>query len=209
MKIAVVVCSRGMVHSRTMADIFKVLDGYDWELVMTHGLPIPDCLNEGVAQALRLYPDYILTIEDDMQLPLGIVQSLIDANVDIAISDYPVREYMHCVIQNKDRIACAGFGCTLIRREVFDVLDEPYFSDEREYKLDKRTLELEPRPTTFTKEQRYGLHDVDFYYRTQALGLTHKVITAYQAGQYFLESPKLPKDGNLTGLEYKVATWRL
>lgn len=199
MTVAVCLPSRALVMSRTMQDILANVQDEHVSYYFSHGYPIPDCHNLIVEEALKDKPDYLFLVEDDMQLPAGILKELLDADVDIALADYPVRENQHSVSYDKDGVfQYGGLGCALIKRRAILKLDKPYFSVDRSYTRDMQQT---------SPMGNHGLSDVDFYRRAIFMDLKIKVIDT-KAGHYFLKSPVLPKYGNNTALEYVVETWR-
>ena len=196
--IAIIIPSRGLVHSRTMEDVIRALKGYDYDLFMAHGFSIPDCFNVPTEQALLHNPTHLLFIEDDMQLPPDIIDELFFAKADIATADYPVRGNQHVVTYLNGKFAWGGLGCTLIKREVFDALEMPYFRTDTAYQVqDDKLIPTEAKAN-------YGIFDVDFYQRTKDFSV--KVIDM-TAGQYFLKKPELPKYANDTAKQYEVELW--
>lgn len=199
--LAVLLPSRGLVHSRTVEDLQAALQGYDYHLFLSHGLPIPDAQNYVTHQALKSTADHFLYIEEDMALPPTIVGELFAADADISTADYPVRGNQHTVTYIGGKFAYAGFGCTLVKRQVFDKLKPPYFRTNTEYQIEDD--KLIPRPRSGAN---YGLFDVDFYQRALQAGFHVKVIPR-TAGQYFLVRPELPRYYNTSGLDYEVERW--
>lgn len=201
--LAVCLPSRGLVHSRTMQDILANALGFDREVgfYFAHGHPIPDSHNIVIEEALEDKPDYIWLVEDDQQLPHGILDSLGSVQADVAVADYPVRGNKHSVTYIGGEFQYAGLGCVLIRPEVFDRLEKPYFRTDTEYVMSEEGL----TPTQAVMGN-HGLLDVDFYQRCLEIGVDIQVISE-TAGHYHLKKPELPKFGNQTALEYKVETW--
>lgn len=189
------------MHSRTVSDVLLASQGYQAQFYMSHGLAIPDAQNYITEQALGGEANYFFFVEDDMQLPHDILDKLFAARADIAIADYPVRETQRVVQRLKGKVAWFGLGCTLIHRSVFERLDRPYFSVEREYQVQDDTLILKQHADSV-----YGIFDVDFAVRA----MKHSSVKVVgSVGQYFLKSPQLPKWTNNSGLEYEVETWQL
>ena len=200
--LAVAIPSRALIHSRTVQDILaNIGDEREVGFYFSHGNPIPDCHNIIVEEALKDKPDYIWMVEDDQQLPHGILKELMEANADVAVADYPVRVSKHSVTYMHGDFQYGGLGCVLIKPEVFEKLGKPYFRTDTEYVMSDEGLS--PTPTVMGN---HGLHDVDFYQRCIELSLDIQVIEM-TAGHYYLKEPSLPKFGNNTALEYKVDLW--
>lgn len=168
---------------------------------MAHGLPIPDCFNNLVDRALRTDCTHLLFVEDDMHLPRGIVEDLLAEDTDIALADYPVRETQHSVMYLDGEFAYGGTGLCLVRREVFDLMEPPYFRTHVAYQIQDGKL-IAGAATA----EAHGLQDVDFYQRTKDFSVS---VIPRNAGHYFLKKPELPKYGNDTALEYEVLLWQL
>ena len=201
--IAVVLASRGLVHSRTMQDILaNVGDEREVGFYFSHGNPIPDCQNIIIEEALEDKPDYIFMVEDDQQLPHGILKELMETDADIAVADYPVRGNKHSVTYMHGDFQYAGLGCVLIKPSVFERLSKPYFRTDTEYVV--QDGELTPTQAVMGN---HGLSDVDFWQRCIELDVDNKVIEM-TAGHYYLKKPELPKFGNNTALEYIVEEWK-
>ncbi len=150
--------------------------------------------------------DYIWLVEDDMQLPRGILQELIESDADVAIADYPVHKNLPTVKRDMyGEFLSAGLGCVLIKPHVFEKLERPWFRTDTQY----IGAELSPQPVRSKPEEVHGLQDTDFWVRVRQIpNITIKVIET-KIGQYNLVEPKLPKHGNHTGEQYVVETWTL
>lgn len=202
--LAIALPSRGLVHSRTIQDILANALGVD-ELgfYFSHGNPLPDAHNIIVEEALKDKPDYIWLVEDDQQLPHGILEQLIEADADLAVADYPVRGNKHCVTYMRGIFQYGGLGCTLVKSEVFEKLDKPYFSCDREYVMSDEGLTPVP-----TQMNNHGGSEVDFWQRCLQIPSIDVKVIEMTAGQYFLKEPQLPKWGNETAKQYVVETWK-
>lgn len=197
--IAVLTPSRGLLHSRTAEELNNELRPFEWRWFISHGLPIPDCFNDLVTRALKTDASHLLFVEDDMHLPKGIFEELLAEDVDIALADYPVKETQHSVMYLDGEFAYGGVGLCLVKREVFDLMDPPYFRTHVAYQI--QDGKLIPGPAN---AKAHGLQDVDFFQRTKDLSVS---VIPRNAGHYFLKKPELPKYGNDTALEYEVELW--
>lgn len=202
--LAICLPSRALVHSRTMQDILANCLGID-ELgfYFSHGNPIPDCHNLIVEEALEDKPDHLWLVEDDQQFPHGILKELLEANTDIAVADYPVRQNKHSVTYIGGQFQYAGLGCVLIKPWVFEALEKPYFRVDTEYVMSPEGLT--PTPAVMAN---HGLSDVDFYQRALAIPHIEVKVIDMAAGHYHLKTPELPKYGNQTALDYTVDLWK-
>ena len=186
-----------------MQDILANALGEDeLSFYFSHGNPIPLCHNLIIQEALKDKPDYIWLCEDDNQYPHGILKELLEANADIAVADYPVRQIHHSVTYRVGQFQYAGLGCVLIKPEVFEKLEQPYFRTDTEYVMSDEGLTPTP-----ARMGNHGLLDVDWWQRCLQIPFIDIKVIDMTAGHYYLDEPKLPKWGNLTGLEYKVTTW--
>lgn len=184
------------MHSRTMQDVLANLKNLDAiGFYFAHGHPIPDCHNIIVEEALEDKPDYIWLVEDDQAIPPGTLDKLLGADAEVAVCDYPVNG-LPCIKYKDGEFLYGGLGCTLIKTEVFDKLQRPYFRTDTEYQEET----MDPRPSR--NPNAHGLLDVDFWVRIAEANV--KVTVVGNVGHYKLISPLLPKRGNQTGLLYKV-----
>lgn len=175
MKLAVCIPSRGLINSRTISSVLDNLKTIEnWSLFFTHDLPIPDCFNTLVADALEWGADYIWFVEEDMLIYEDTLIKMIEANKDIVTVDYPVTETAHAVVRGK--FTYCGTGCTLVSRGVLEKTGE--FRSNIEYLLPNFT----PHEV---KSVGYGRHDVDFCIKAQRAGYDIHVIG--NAGQYKLK----------------------
>jgi ribosomal protein L33 len=73
---------------------------------------------------------HILLLDDDEVMPKGLLKKMLDMSSPIVIADAPSKgSGKSNIFRNKDgEIVATGFGCALIRREVFAELEKPYFS---------------------------------------------------------------------------------
>ena len=159
MRINVVLPSRGLIFAEAMQALLDNLQGYEYKIFTSHNLIIPDCQNKLTEKALFGYPDYILYVEEDTVMPEGALDDMVMAKADIACVDYGVAGYS-CITRDKtthEALWC-GLGCTLVKREVFDKLDKPYFRSDK-------ALLINAWPEIKwidTGEQNYGGQDIWF-----------------------------------------------
>lgn len=103
-------------------------------VLRTHDMPLPLCRNFVIETALKLKWTHILLLDDDVILPKGALKELIKLNTDVAVMDYPMKNLndvdssFGTVVTDKDgSVAWAGLGSVLIKREVFEKIDQPWF----------------------------------------------------------------------------------
>ena len=197
--IAVLIPSRGMVHSRTMEHILRNLHGKQAKFFFTHDLPIPDCFNELVSRALAIGATHLWFVEEDMKLQEGTLSALLATDSDIATIDYPVAEF-HPTIKyhGEDAIAC-GTGCVLIKAEVFTKLGKPYFRTDTIYNVGSYA------ETKVDPKAGYGKHDIDFGIRARNAGFKIAVVNK-PGGQYRLVH--LGKSATNQGT-HEITEWKL
>ncbi len=164
MKIAVIFPSRGLVFSRTAEELLNNLEGYEYDIFFSHGLPIPDCFEKPVLEALK-DPTYthLWLVEDDMILPDGTLDSLLIMDAPVATMDYPVsKEGQGTVFEVGGRVIFSGTGCLLIKREVFNFLNKPYFRADVKWTPTNFGKFIRFTASESTRLDAYGLHDVTF-----------------------------------------------
>lgn len=163
MKIAVILPSRGLMFSQTAAELLDNLTGFEYDIYYAHGLPIPECFEKPVKTALKGSYSHIWMVEDDMILPEGTLKKLLDADVPVATMDYPVsKEGQGSVFEADGKILFCGTGCTLIKREVFDIVRPPYFRTDVKWGASNHGKFVRLTAKMIPKLEGYGLHDVNF-----------------------------------------------
>lgn len=169
MKLAICLPSRGLIHSRTIQHLWDELKTgvAQYEIFITHDLPIPECFNHLTKQALAWGADKLWFIEEDMQFPKCTLQKLLDADTPVSTINYPVSEKYDVVDIENGVINKIATGCTLIDAEVFEKVGE-WRSDIR-YSL--------PDWTPFeTNQIGYGQHDVHFTQRCKQEGIEISIV---------------------------------
>lgn len=172
-KIAVIFPSRGLCFSRTADELLTALKGIEHKIYFSHRKPIPECFNEPTMYALdNSSITHLLFIEDDMILPTHIVQEMLDMDKAVVVADYPVTKAGKGAVftDQTKKTLYAGTGCALIKREVFDELQAPYFTTQ--YKWNVKNLGKTIKFTAMrTEDKGYGLHDITFYMRLNKIGI--------------------------------------
>jgi hypothetical protein len=169
--IGVVLPTRGFVFTEVEDSISRNMRKYDHKVYRSFNLKIPDCQNTLVAEALSDGCKQILFIEEDTVMPDKGIDRLLMIDSDIACIDYAVNEYS-CITRNKNtnEILWCGLGCTLVKREVFDKLEEPYFRSDK-------LLRLNDWPNVVwidAGEQGYGGQDIYFCMKAREAGFRIK-----------------------------------
>lgn len=202
--LAVIVPSRGLMFSRTAEEIVKNLRGIPHQFYFSHRRPIPECFEVPTLQALENKNiTHLLFIEDDMVLPDNTVWDMLSLDAEVVTCDYPVtKEGKGAVFADASgRVLYCGTGCTLIKREVFERLEAPYWrTDIRWTPLNygKRVKLV----GSMSNKVGYGLHDVTFGVRLAKAGIP--ITVAGRVGQRKLVA--LGKQGSNNGA-HKIETW--
>lgn len=167
-KIAVVLCTRGMVFTKVMASLEKERETNDFKIYYSDHLPIPDAQNLTVEAALIDGATDIWFVEEDTVPPTGSLESLLQSGSNIACVDYGVSGW-GCVTKNPEgEILWCGLGCTLIRREVFEKVDKPWFRVDKVLRLNDWTWQQ--LPESYIQKKHYGTLDIWFFSRAREKG---------------------------------------
>lgn len=134
MFIGVVLPTRGLLFTEVLESLLKELEGYEFKLYLSHDLVIPDGHNELTKKALKEGADYILYVEEDVVVPEGAVDNMIMEKGDIVAIDYGVNEWS-CITKYRGEILWTGLGCTLVKKEVFEKMEFPYFRSDKQLLL--------------------------------------------------------------------------
>lgn len=209
--IAVCVATRGLIHTRTMQSIFDGINfcGFDCKLYTTHNLPIPDSQNKLVDQALSDGADRLFFIEEDMFLFPQAFKAMCESEGNIVTLQYNDKNGSpHGIIHYNElgEIIWAGLGATIIDREVFEKIGQPYFRIDVLYKNVKKYVddlgraitqfeELPPisewdsKQNKFVKKvnnYKYGGQDINFYTRARECGYTIMKLDDHKAHHFQL-----------------------
>lgn len=173
-RIAVILCTRGLVFTECENAISGNLEGvFDYKMFRSHDLKIPDSQNYLIERAMREDFTHFLFVEEDIVMPEGVISSLLIADTDIACIDYGVAGYS-CITRDKetDEILWCGLGCTLIKREVFEALEKPYFRSDKGLLINDW-----PKITWIDSgAQAYGGQDIWFCMQAREKGFNIKQI---------------------------------
>jgi hypothetical protein len=176
--------SRGLIHSRTVEAINASVEvaasrartATRWS--HSHDLPIPDSHNHVVREALRMSPDLIWMLEEDVIPEPNTLACLIDAidspRADASFCDYPIivqgsEDNQNCCYGFDGKLGFCGTGCFLVRRETFERIKDPWFECESTYLITADGEWIESKSGGIRYE--YGGHDVSFGMRMNALGM--------------------------------------
>lgn len=186
--LAVLLPSRGLVHSRVIEALDRELKGVLHKRFYTHNQPIPDCFTQLVENSLRDGPfTHFWFVEEDIVPPSGALQSLYKLNTDIAFVDYPLVKFPaeHCFKVIQGKLVWVGLGCTLVKRQVFTEMELPWFdcgynlvaifegSSHKSYRLDLQ-------PKSREKNKNYGGQDIYFCAKAFFSGYTIDIVPKVQ-----------------------------
>ncbi len=141
--IAVLVPTRGLLFTDTMMALLRELSSMPHAFFFTKDLPLPDCRNALVksARSCGVPFTHYLMVDDDVIIPEGGIQAMLDLHQPVVVIDYPTHalgigantgNVAYTVWKEGDTpegktIAWAGLGCTLVDPAVFNKLTYPYF----------------------------------------------------------------------------------
>lgn len=211
--IAIACPSRGLIYSRTVQSMIEGMQhlnslGLPTRYYTTHDLPIPDCHDYCVSQALQDGAQRIIFIEEDMYVfPEG-YEALVASGSPISTMQYNDKNGSpHGIVHYNEagEVIWAGLGATCIKAEVFTTIGKPYFRTDHMYRNIRRQnkggvmvtdyMEIEPRQiyddqTHKTVEHRdsykYGGQDIDFYTRARKAGFTVELLQGHKAHHFDL-----------------------
>ena len=194
MRLAVILPSRGLVFSRTIAEVLREARGAgcEWELFMAHSRPIPECFNEPIAEGMAWGASHFWLVEEDMALPPGILAELVASGAPIAAADYPVKPGIMCV--NRDAsglVRHTGTGCLFAERAALEAA-LPFSTDWWFIITDGGMTWTRRRVSESARDLIYGMHDVDFGMRLYELGRPIHVIDTL-AGQRRVVRPAIER----------------
>jgi len=160
--IAVIRPTRALSFTRSEIALDEIRDSFDMRVFRSFDKPIPNCFNDLVEGALLHKPDYILFLEEDIVLPLDKFREMLNIDVDIVFVDYSVNGFS-CSARNKEgEILWCGVGATLVKAQVFDKLEKPYFRTDKTLRLNDNKWIDNPA--------KYGGQDIWFFTKCREAG---------------------------------------
>lgn len=136
MKIAIIIASRGLVFSKTMDSVLSnILENVQhkitFKLYMAHNLPIPQCFNEPLEQALADKPDLVWFVEEDMVIGKGALTEMLTMiynGYKVVTGEYVDRRTnKNLTVKNEvGTVLFCGMGCLLVQASLFPLLTAPY-----------------------------------------------------------------------------------
>lgn len=190
-RIGTLIPTRGLIFTETLNAVLQenARNNQYPVILTTKDLPIPDCRNELVKAGLEHPANFthFLLIDDDVVIPAGGLKTMLEFDVDIAVIDYPMH-YARGKWKNMGTacydnwlpgedwkgkpLAWAGLGCALIRREVFEKMEAPYFRE-----MSKRFVRDKKGKIKFVGEMENksgGGEDVYFFLQAKKKGFSIK-----------------------------------
>ena len=160
--ISILVGTRGLVFTQTDIIIDKIVNNFDCKVFRTFDKKIPDAQNYLVEEALKTDSEFFLFIEEDVVPTIEQVKEMVNRNVDICFVDYGVNGWSCSARDGKGEILWCGFGCTMIKRCVFEKLVRPYFRTDKSLRLNDNKWIDTP--------MKYGGHDIWFFTKAREAG---------------------------------------
>lgn len=171
-KVVVALPTRGLIFSRT---ITSMLDNGLTDYCIVEGLPIPDSHNTAVKRALELKPTHVFLLEEDIFLPPGTLQKMLAIDAPVVFCNYPVLdtgEGTGTIYSRHGQIWHGPTGCALVKKEVFEQLNKPWF--ETDYSFHAKTWEL------MNIRNKYGGQDIHWGYKLRRAGIEMKQVPNWQ-----------------------------
>lgn len=172
-RIGVVIPTRGVVFTEVVQGVVDNCSGRDWFLLTTIDQGLPDCMNSLVRDAIAKGADWVWVVEEDTVPPPGVLALLLADGGDFVACDYPVGNGHTCFgfdPSDTREVLWTGFGCTLIRADVFARVPEPWFECNRNMVVVQRD-----GLAYFTADKRTvnhrGGHDLSFCEKLKTAGV--------------------------------------
>lgn len=179
MKVAVILPSRGLIFSQTADELLRNLKGVPHKFFFSHRRPIPECFESPANRALL---DDSIThlwfVEDDMVLPDFTLERMLSEDANAVTCDYPVtKDGRGSVFYDQGgQVVFCGTGCLLVKREVFDSIKAPYFTDKVRWTMLNYGESIKMVASKNKKGEGYGLHDITFCVKLWKSGVLIKVL---------------------------------
>lgn len=205
MKVAVILPSRGLIFSQTADEILQNLKGIPHRFFFSHRKPLPECFESPTNRALLDDSvSHLWFVEEDMVLPAGILQKMLDEDANAVTCDYPVTKDGRGAVfydQGGNVVFC-GTGCLLVKRQVFDSLKAPYFTDKVRWTMQNYGEAV--KMTGVYGDTGYGTHDITFCIKLWNTGVVIKTLRR-KVGQRKLVA--LGKAGTNNGA-HNIEVWK-
>lgn len=201
--IAVVLPSRGLIFSQTADEILSNLKGINHKFFFSHRKPLPACFETPTIKAL-LDPDitHLWFVEEDMVIPPGTLQAMIDADANAITCDYPItKDGKGAVFYDAGgRVIFCGTGCLLVKKEVFDSLKTPYFTDKIRWMMYNYGSSVKLVGLN-NDSGGYGLHDITFCIKLWKAGVIIKTLPAKLAQRRLINLGKAGSNDGAHNIE--------
>jgi len=195
MKVRAILPTRGLIYARTVIGLLSNKEPYfdPSDTVIVTEKPMPDCWNDALIEVLQDEDvTHIWMVEEDNELPEGVLRAMVAQNKPIVTVDYPVAKGVSHIHRNDSReILWCGIGNTLIAREVFEFVGYPWFEVDKV--TDYKTGEVRQLPE-HKVACSFGGHDVLFF--TKARSSYDIFQLAGWRGQHFRASEIQKKETN-------------
>lgn len=204
-QVAVILPSRGLIFSETAEEILRNLKGIPHKFFFSHRRPLPECFEEPTLRALK-DPEitHLWFVEDDMVLKYTTLKRMVEADANAVTYDYPItddgRGSVFC--DQGGNVVFCGTGCLLVKREVFDNLKPPYFTDKIRWTMLNYGEQIKLVGSK-NKEGGYGLHDITFCLKLWKQGIKIKVLKGVLGQRRLVE---LGKTGTNKG-QHEIEVW--
>lgn len=167
--IGVILPTRGLVYTQVEDALERVRDMVRLKVFRSYNLPIPDAQNTLVEEALKTDITHLWFVEEDTVPPKNALPMMFIANDDIVCIDYGVNGYS-CVAKDSktNEVLWCGFGCTLVKRQVFEKMEKPWFRTDKTLRLNDGQWTDNPA--------KYGGQDIWFCVRAREEGFRIKAL---------------------------------
>lgn len=170
--VAVIRPSRGLIFAEVEEYFEQVRDTYpNMRTFRSHDLPIPQCFNDLVQQALQDSKyDYFWFSEDDtIPEALALDKFLIAMKTaDISAMDYGFNGGWNTIVKSAttNEILFTGFGCTFMKRKVLESFTDPIFKADKAFNISNmQWYDIDPH-------KAYGMYDIRFGSEAREKGFT-------------------------------------
>lgn len=171
--IAVIRPSRGLVFAEVEEYFEQIRDNYpNIRIFRTHNLPLYDCFNIPVEEALQNKKyEYFWFSEDDTVPPAFALDEMLKLlkTFDVAAIQYPFNGGWGTIGKSagSDKILFTGLGCTLVKRKVLESLVKPIFKVDKSFNISSLQWYSNPDPSKI-----YGQADIRFGSELREKGFT-------------------------------------
>lgn len=162
----VIIPTRGLVFTETIKGILDGFEGREYKIYLSHNLPTPDSFNQLVNQALADGCELVFITNDDVVVSREIIDHLMEADKPIACCAVPLLPNFSGYYEKDGEITLCGTSCLLVKREVFEHLDTPYFRTDIRYV----TYGGEEHEVVAQQDNNFGGEEVYFCRQAQKKG---------------------------------------